>query len=982
MTRTGLLLTIPCLFAYISLHAQIPGMKVFGVSDGYPANIGYIITQDSTGFIWVGSNNGVIRYDGHSFEVLDDRDGLPDKEIIEAIPVSRETVLINPLVNHICYYRNGRVINENSDSSLALINNKTRNRMEKDEADQSCWIGDSWNTGGLFRFRKAKLQWVDIPLNKPFSIHSAWKNTLVLSDGDTPLLYRADEGSLQHFHIEGDPSFFRDGTLRFTHDHSYVVAYQPNTRLMGVYRFRDPAHLEFIAAVPAGEMPKQMILDHKNRLWFTYLHEGLLYWGPVPMITANTRPIRLLENTVVNDVFSDRDENLWFTTQRKGLYFIPASQWANHLRCKKTGLPEYTPLSLYSNGNDRLYMIYEGQGAPGYICQGYFKTMAGTPGEELKGLNGYQDQLYTFSNTQVYHQVSDKLAQPLLDVKTSASAGVIKDISIDAGGKQLLIASSMGMYSIPVKGGIPAEHFSLRTTCVLAYKDQVIIGTPNGLYHGTKQNYLLSCHPVLARANISDMVKFDDQKVLIATGSDGLFMYDPHLDSAFALKRPKLYMGTINQVYTESKQQVWLATDQGVFNLSLKGERIDQVRQYTFRNGLPSNHVTSVWCNQEHIYATTSSGLGIIPRETLIKTSHSTVAVLKAGSEKQSFYNPHQLDFEASASNIYLRLSSFNYENLGKTSYRYTLEDYYDRWYNSPSQWIQFTDLPPGKYLFKVRPIGPNGENEGAPVSIPLVKRPTFWQTITFRLIMGLAVTGFLIGLLYLVMFRQKQRAYLRLQQKRKLAELELEAIKAQINPHFIFNCLNSIQYLTYQGNIEDAQQYLDCFSLLIRQTMRLSQQIFTTLEDEIRYLTNYLKLEQMRFKEKLEYTLHIQENINPLRIIPAMLLQPYLENAIKHGIAPLSKSGRLTLSLREREDEWLEVTIHDNGPGFQPQTEKKANSLGMRLSGSRIHTYNELFNLDIRMDIQSPPRLAGYPALGTLIQILIPSISHEKIKV
>ena len=137
-----------------------------------------------------------------------------------------------------------------------------------------------------------------------------------------------------------------------------------------------------------------------------------------------------------------------------------------------------------------------------------------------------------------------------------------------------------------------------------------------------------------------------------------------------------------------------------------------------------------------------------------------------------------------------------------------------------------------------------------------------------------------------------------------------------------------------------------------------------------------------MRFKEKLEYTLHIQENINPLRIIPAMLLQPYLENAIKHGIAPLSKSGRLTLSIREREDEWLEVTIHDNGPGFQPQTEKKANSLGMRLSGSRIHTYNELFNLDIRMDIQSPPRLAGYPALGTLIQILIPSISHEKIKV
>ncbi|MGB0178229.1 MAG: hypothetical protein ACPF9D_13765, partial [Owenweeksia sp.] len=345
MKRAGSLLTLTYLLAGGISYAQMPGVKVYKESDGYPATTGYIINQDSAGFIWIGSNKGAIRYDGHSFRVFDERDGLHDKEVIEAVPGLRNTVLITPLVNNLSYYQRGKIFNKVTDPNLGQIHNNGHNIVLSDNATGNCWVGDRHNTGGVYLFRGNKPEWVNIPLAGEFSIVAAHNNELLVKEGGIFKLFSKVKGTVKPITIKGKPDYLISGSiLAFTHDHKYVVGYSVYEQKIGVYRIVNSSQLEFLTAVPAGRPPKQMIIDRKNRLWFTYRDKGALFWGAIPVLTSRTQPIPILSETIVNDVFSDRNDNLWFTTKRSGLYFIPASQWANHLRLKKIGIPDHIPL--------------------------------------------------------------------------------------------------------------------------------------------------------------------------------------------------------------------------------------------------------------------------------------------------------------------------------------------------------------------------------------------------------------------------------------------------------------------------------------------------------------------------------------------------------------------------------------------------------------------------------------------------------------
>ncbi len=987
MKRASLFLSLFYLLACTVALAQMPGMKVYGESDGFPSTIGYIIDQDSVGFIWIGSNKGVIRYDGHSFKVFDERHGLQDKEIIQAIPTAKNTILIAPLVNNLAYYRNGRIYNELSDTSLAKVNHAQINVLVKDHATGNCWIGDQVSKNDLFLFKEGRLKRVKVFDKQKFSLISAYNDYLFIRNRKQVMLFNYKSGSLENLTIIGDPHFFKTGNLIFNHNHTYVAGYSSLRKKIGVYRIHGHNQLEFIASAPAPEAPKQMIIDRKNRLWFTFRDKGVHFWGAVSVLTPQTEPIPLLPETVVNYVFADRNDNLWFSTQRKGLYFIPASQWINHLSSKKIGLPNRLPLSVCGDGEDHVYICYEGYGALGIIHHSYYyETNPSEPStESLLGMTYHLDKLYTYRINDI--QVFNRHGLFLYGINSNQekTIGVVKDMSFGNDSSRLYISSNGGlrMYNTSTQS-LSFSKFKNRSTCVLPLPNQKnLIGTPSGLYQGNEVETELMPHPVLSRANITDMALLNEETVLIGTGSDGLFMYDPQRKVMSAIKlSEKAYLGTINQIFCENTHTFWLATDQGIFSFQLNRTQAKLLSHHSFTDGLPSNNTSSVWVTPNMIYAATSAGLAIVSRQAIPQAKDARVRVLKATTDDATVFTPQHIDFDYPARNLSLQLSSFSFEHLGQTLYQYMLEGYNSRWFTSRNPIIHFNNLPPGDYTFKVRPISPEGLAGGPVEHISLNIYPAFWQTIWFKLLAGLLITGLLIGGIYFTIFRQQQRSFFRQRQKRKLAELELEAIKAQINPHFIYNCLNSIQFFTYKGDVENARQYLDRFSRLIRQTMQLSREMFTTIEEEMSYLSNYLQLEQMRFKEQLEYHISIQENINPKRIIPAMLLQPYIENALKHGIAHNPEKGKLLISIREKENEWLEVHIHDNGPGFAEQHAENNTGLGLRLSGSRIKTYNQLFQLDLQLDILAPPQAPGYNGKGTLIQILIPVITHENVKV
>jgi signal transduction histidine kinase len=227
----------------------------------------------------------------------------------------------------------------------------------------------------------------------------------------------------------------------------------------------------------------------------------------------------------------------------------------------------------------------------------------------------------------------------------------------------------------------------------------------------------------------------------------------------------------------------------------------------------------------------------------------------------------------------------------------------------------------------------------------------------------------------------EQRQIQLDIEYDKKLTEIELKAIRAQINPHFIFNCLNSIQLFVMQRDYEYAQKYLSDFSYLIRKTLDFSRRNFITLADEITYLNTYLGLEKMRFEHKMEYDIRVDTDIATAEVeIPAMLLQPYVENAVKYGMTnPNQPIGRLTIHFRQLPGDMLECVIEDNGIGINRSKElrtlpKHHQSSGMEISFNRAELLNKMYNSGIHIEVIDKSG-RNFTESGTIVRILIPQL-------
>lgn len=227
----------------------------------------------------------------------------------------------------------------------------------------------------------------------------------------------------------------------------------------------------------------------------------------------------------------------------------------------------------------------------------------------------------------------------------------------------------------------------------------------------------------------------------------------------------------------------------------------------------------------------------------------------------------------------------------------------------------------------------------------------------------------------------EQRKIHLETEYNKKLTEIELKAIRAQINPHFIFNCLNSIQLFVMQRDYEYAQKYLSDFSYLIRKTLDFSRRNFISLADEIAYLNTYLGLEKMRFENKMEYELVVDPLIATAELeIPAMLLQPYVENAVKYGMTnSRDHIGQLLIQFNQVEPDMLECLIEDNGIGINRSKSmrtlpKHHQSSGMEISFNRAELLNKMYNTGIHIDIIDKSEKNSVES-GTIVRILIPQL-------
>ncbi len=215
---------------------------------------------------------------------------------------------------------------------------------------------------------------------------------------------------------------------------------------------------------------------------------------------------------------------------------------------------------------------------------------------------------------------------------------------------------------------------------------------------------------------------------------------------------------------------------------------------------------------------------------------------------------------------------------------------------------------------------------------------------------------------------------------QRSLADVSLAALRSQMNPHFIFNCLNSIKLYTTQNDTVAASEYLTKFSKLIRLVMENSRNDKISLESELNALQLYIEMEVMRFKEKLQYNINIDKDVETDYIeMPPLLLQPYVENAIWHGLMHKEEGGKIDVDvIVDKDKSLLEINITDNGIGRAKSTEIKSKiatkhkSYGMKVTSERIALINQIYKTGADVKIQDLFEKNGKPA-GTKVTIQIP---------
>ena len=225
---------------------------------------------------------------------------------------------------------------------------------------------------------------------------------------------------------------------------------------------------------------------------------------------------------------------------------------------------------------------------------------------------------------------------------------------------------------------------------------------------------------------------------------------------------------------------------------------------------------------------------------------------------------------------------------------------------------------------------------------------PPYWyQTNAFYLIAGFAAALLVMFFLFLL---YRQRLKKEKERKAKL-NLELRSIRSQLNPHFVFNALGSIQGLINTNEIDKANQYLSEFSNLLRDSLKSSDKDFVPLDSEIEMTKSYLKLEQLRFG--FEFKINVDHQINTSEIqIPSLLLQPLIENAVKHGISEMRETGKISIDF-SRKDKTLYIHIKDNGKGFESL--QKHAGYGLKLTLERIHLLNQTHKEEfVEIDIKS----------------------------
>ena len=517
------------------------------------------------------------------------------------------------------------------------------------------------------------------------------------------------------------------------------------------------------------------------------------------------------------------------------------------------------------------------------------------------------------------------------------------------------------------------DSISKRITSLAAnHSGKVYIGSNDGLYRWDNDSlFAFSSIQKTFNYRVNTMTFSPDDILWVGLGSDSLLVVKEDKLIASIPLGGAIPGNICKSLFCNKSGELWLGTNKGLNKIHYSYTQ----NKFSFTNtyfgaadGLTGDQVNDITIKNDTVYAATSGGISYLPVSLSlpvadIATYITSISINGQEEElKENYslpYRRNDITIEFSGVDLTGFIPLFEYNTNGSD------------WKQTDK--IELKKLAPGSYTIRIRAVKRDGTASSQQASVFIKIKTPFWKSPVFWTLFVFLSFG---AIIYFIQKRNKQRqktAVAKVLTEKKMTELEMQALKAQINPHFVFNCLNSIKGFIYEKNYEQADKYLDKFSDLLRSTMDNADAAIISLEEEIKYLDTYLQLEKLRFGDKFDYGILANPDMDKEKtFVPAMLLQPYVENAIRHGVRFLeNKKGKISI-LARREDGYLVCEIEDNGIGREKAAELKSNrhieyqSRGMQLSRRRAELYN------IRLEILDKKDEGG-KATGTKIIISIP---------
>ena len=460
-----------------------------------------------------------------------------------------------------------------------------------------------------------------------------------------------------------------------------------------------------------------------------------------------------------------------------------------------------------------------------------------------------------------------------------------------------------------------------------------------------------------------------------------------------------LYDGECRRIAVDAQNRVWIGTYDGLHVLD---EAQNTIRRLTINDGLLSNSTMAglqISVNNDLLVGQ-AGGWNTLNTQT---ASHETVpnnpqiTDIRINNQEfeQNGQQPFTLTHDQNA--IGFDFSAMNFLNPAYTYYTYKLDGFDDKWVDAGhNHQASYTNLPPGAYTFRVQVDNELSRHQISQLAVPFTIAPAFYQTGWFKVLVALLVMGLLTYIYRSRLSYQTVKAKLELEEvalqrqeakyneevaayQLKLSETEMAALRSQMNPHFIFNCLNSIQFFTAQNDSEKASDYLTKFSRLIRLVLENSRSEKVTLANELDTLRLYIEMEAMRFPQKLHYRIRVDDWVDVDSIqMPPLLLQPFVENAIWHGLMHKEEGGTVTVQIQQNPENLLHIEITDDGIGrqraaeFKSKSATKHKSFGMKLTADRIELINQLYQIRTQVNVVDLVDAEGR-ATGTSVLIEIP---------